>query len=91
MFQSYVTFDGIINNQVTRCQWTLGISSNKHTLLPNDAVLLQMKNLRHLSDQNLNFGGVQRVTTENALKDLKDIYLKCSKRYLSYWNQIFWN
>ena len=46
--------------------------------MPNDAVLLQMKNLRHLSDQNLNFGGAQRVTTENALKDLY-IYLTETK------------
>ena len=37
-----------------------------------------MKNLRHLSDQNLNFGGAKRVTTENALKDLY-IYLTETK------------
>ena len=49
-----------------------------NTLLPNDAVLIQMKNLRHVSDQNLNFGGARRVTTENALKGIY-IYLTGTK------------
>ena len=56
----------------------MGISSNKHMLFPNDAVLQQMKNLRHLPNQNLNFGGARRVTTEKALKDLY-IYLTGTK------------
>ena len=47
-------------------------------LFPNDAVLQQMKNLRHLPNQNLNFGGARRVTTEKALKDLY-IYLTGTK------------
>ena len=59
----------------------MGISSNKHTLLPNDAVLQQMKNLRHLPDQNLNFGGARRVTTEKALKDIYSVKMQ-RKEYI---------
>ena len=59
----------------------MGISTNKHTLLPNDAVLQQMKNLRHLPDQNLNFGGARRVTTEKALKDIYSVKMQ-RKEYI---------
>ena len=78
MIQSYVTFDEVVNNQVTKREYTLGTSTNEHTLLPNDAVSLQMKNLQHLSDQNANFGGNRTVITENALKDLY-VYLNGTK------------
>ena len=60
----------------------MGISSNKHTLLPNDAVLQQMKNLRHLPDQNLNFGGAWRVTTEKALKDIYSVKCRENNTYI---------
>ena len=49
----------------------MGNTGIEHTLSSNFA---KSENLRHLSEQNPNFGDARRITTENALTDLY-IYL----------------
>ena len=48
------------------CEQTLGNTGIEHTLSSNFA---KSENLRHLSEQNSNFGDARRITTENALTD----------------------
>ena len=57
------------------CEQTLGNTGIEHTLSSNFA---KSENLRHLSEQNSNFGDARRITTENALTDLY-IYLSGTK------------